>query len=144
MKKKVLFICVHNSARSQMAEAFLNRLGGDRFEVTSAGIEPTTINPIVVEVMKEIGYDLSHNKTQPVFDLYREGRLFDHVITVCKESVEAKCPIFPGIVKRLHWEFDDPAQIQGTHEEKLAGARVIRDQIKAKVENWLKGLGQSV
>jgi arsenate reductase len=138
MKKKVLFICVHNSARSQMAEAFLNRLGEERFEATSAGLEPTTINPLVVEAMQEIGYDLSNQKTKGVFSLYREGRLFDYVITVCKESVESKCPIFPGIVKRLQWEFDDPAQIEGTMEERLAGVRRIRDQIKAKVEDWLR------
>jgi len=137
-KKKVLFICVHNSARSQMAEAFLNAMGGHLFEATSAGLEPTTVNPLVVEVMREAGYDFSRNQTRSVFKFYQEGRLFDIVITVCKESVEAQCPIFPGITQRLYWGFDDPAVLEGEHEEKLEGTRRIRDEIKARVKSWIK------
>jgi arsenate reductase len=125
-----------------MAEAFLNRLGEDGFEATSAGLEPTAINPEVVEVMREIGYDISGNEAKSVFNLYRQGRLYEYVITVCRESVESKCPIFPGIVKRLKWEFDDPAQVQGTPAERLAGVRKIRDLIKARVEEWLKETGR--
>ncbi|MGC9965463.1 MAG: arsenate reductase ArsC [Syntrophobacteraceae bacterium] len=136
-KKKVLFICVHNAARSQMAEAFLNDLGADVFEANSAGLEPTSVNPLVIEVMKELGYDLSKSRAKSVFALYKAGMLFYCVITVCKESIENKCPIFPGITKRLHWGFDDPAALQGTDNEKLEETRRIRDEIKSKVESWI-------
>lgn len=139
-KLKVLFVCIHNSARSQMAEAFLQTLGGERFEVNSAGMEPTSINPLVVEAMGEIGHDLSGKSTQSVFDLFKNGRLFDYVITVCDESSGQACPIFPGVVKRLHWSFADPAALTGAHERKLAAVRVIRDQIKAQIQDWLAGL----
>lgn len=140
-KRKVLFVCVHNSARSQMAEAFLRLLGGDRFDVASAGLEPTVINPLVVEVMAELGMDLSAKTTQSVFDLFKDGRLFDYVITVCDESSGQACPIFPGITARLHWSFPDPAALTGSHEEKLAALRGIRDSVRARVEAWLAELG---
>lgn len=135
---KVLFICVHNSARSQMAEAYLNAFGGGEFVAESAGFEPTEINPLVVEVMKEEGIDLSGKQTQSAFDLYREGRMFSYVITVCEESVEKQCPIYPGMTHRLHLPFPDPAEVRGTHEEKLAQVRVIRDRIKAVVYEFLE------
>lgn len=138
-KNRVLFICVHNSARSQMGETFLNALGGERFQAESAGLEPRDINPLVVKVMKEEGYDLSENETNSVFEFYKEGRLYDYVITVCDESTEDKCPIFPGIITRLHWPFPDPAKLEGSHEEKLEGTRKIRDAIKSRVEEWIKG-----
>ena len=132
--KKVLFICVHNSGRSQIAEAYLSRLGGDRFRVESAGLEPADrVHPLVVEVMKEEGIDLSDKKPQSVFDLFTQGRLFEQVVAVCDGASEAKCPIFPGITQRLHWPFPDPATIDGPHEEKLAAAREIRDAIKARL-----------
>lgn len=132
--KKVLFICVHNSGRSQIAEAYLNRLGGDRFRVESAGLEPADrVNPLVVEVLKEEGIDLSDKKPQSVFELFRQGRLFDCVVAVCDGASEAKCPIFPGITQRLHWPFPDPAAIDGSREEKLAAVRKIRDAIKARL-----------
>lgn len=130
---RVLFVCVHNSARSQMAEAFLNADAGDRFYAESAGFEPTEINPLVLEVMKEIGFDLSTRRTQSAFDFFKEGRLYDYVITVCEESSESKCPIFPGVRKRLNWPFPDPAQLTGTHEEKLREVRLIRDSIRARI-----------
>jgi len=136
MKKNVLFICVHNSARSQMAEAFLKKQCGDVFEVHSAGLEPGKLNPIVVEVMREIGIDISGNQTKAVFDMFKSGKMFSHVITVCDETSAERCPIFPGITKRLHWSFPDPSAIQGAHEEKLARTREIRDEIKAKIETW--------
>jgi arsenate reductase len=136
-KKKVLFICVHNAARSQMAEAFLNELGAGMFEAYSAGLEPTSVNPLIIEVMRELGYDLSQNGAKSVFALYKAGILFNYVITVCKESIENQCPIFPGITKRLHWGFDDPAALQGTYSEKLTETRRIRDEIKSKVESWI-------
>jgi arsenate reductase len=135
-KSKVLFICIHNSARSQMAEAFLNHVCGEQFEAQSAGLEPGKLNPIVVEAMGEIGLDISGKPTKAVFDVFKSGQMFAYVITVCDEASAERCPIFPGITKRLHWSFPDPSALQGTHEEKLARTREIRDAIKAKIENW--------
>lgn len=130
---RVLFICVHNSARSQMAEAYLKRFCGDAAEVTSAGLDPTAVNPLVVAAMAEDGIDLSGKKTRKVFDLFREGRLFDYVVTVCEESVEEQCPVFPGVTHRLHLPFPDPAGLVGTEEEKLAKVREIRDRIRERM-----------
>lgn len=138
MKKRVLFICQHNSARSQMAETYLTSLGGDRYEAHSAGLEPGAINPLVIEVMKEEGHDLSANTAQSVFDLFRDGRLFEVVITVCDPEVDLKCPIFPGTTTRLNWPFPDPAAVEGSPEEKLDKVRGIRDQIKAQIERFLQ------
>jgi len=137
-KKKVLFVCVHNSARSQIAEAYLKQMAGDRFEVESAGLEPGKLNPIVVEAMKEVGIDISQNKTKSVFDFYKQGKQYDSVITVCDESQAGSCPIFPGKGQRLHWGFDDPSSFTGSNEEKLVKTRVIRDAIKSKIEEWLR------
>jgi arsenate reductase len=136
MKQKVLFICIHNSARSQMAEAFLNEICGDYFEAQSAGLEPGSLNPLAVEAMREIGTDISNNQTQSVFDVFKSGKLFAYVITVCDESSAQRCPIFPGVTKRLHWSFPDPAALTGTGEQRLAGTRKIRDQIRARIEMW--------
>jgi arsenate reductase len=139
MKKiKVLFICVHNSARSQMAEAFLKHLAGDRFEVKSAGLEPGVLNPLVVEAMKEIGIDISHNKTKSVQEFSNES--FDYVITVCDATSGARCPFFPGKTKRLHWEFEDPSGFTGTNEEKLQKIRAVRDAIRKKIKDWIEKL----
>ena len=137
MSIKVLFVCIHNSARSQMAEAFLKQKGGDKFEVESAGLEPGNLNPVVVEAMQEIGIDISKNKTKSAFELYKQGRLYDYVITVCDEANAEKCPIFPGRAKRLHWGFKDPSSFQGTKEEKLKGTRAVRDEIEQKIETWI-------
>ncbi len=138
-KKKVLFVCVHNSARSQMAEAFLKQVAGDRFEVESAGLEPGKLNPTVVEVMKEIGIDISQNKTKSVFDFYKQGKQYDYVVTVCDESQAGRCPVFPGTVvtKRMHWGFDDPSSFQGTMKEKLEKTREVRNKIKCRIVEWL-------
>jgi arsenate reductase len=136
MKKKVLFICVHNSARSQMAAAWLNHLCSEFFEAESAGLEPGSLNPLAVEVMAEEGIDIASNETRAVFDVWKSGALFTYVITVCDESAAGKCPIFPGPATRLHWSFPDPAQLTGTREEKLAAVREIRDEIKEKIEEW--------
>ena len=136
MKKKVLFVCVHNSARSQMAEAFLNDICGDEFEAESAGLEPGTLNPIVVEAMGELGIDISKNGTQAVFDVWQSGQIFAYVVTVCSEADAAGCPIFPGVAKRLHWPFDDPSRFGGEHAEKLAQTRKVRDAIRAKITDW--------
>lgn len=137
-KIKVLFVCIHNSARSQMAEAFLKQFGGDRFDAMSAGIEPGTLNPTVVEAMKEAGIDISGNKTKDVFEFIKKGALFNYVITVCDETSAERCPIFPGHSERLHWGFPDPSALQGSDEEKLQAIRQIRDDIKAKVEGWIE------
>jgi arsenate reductase len=136
MKKKVLFICIHNSARSQMAEAWLNHICGDHFEAQSAGLEPGTLNPLAVQVMSEVGIDISKKQTQEVFDVFKSGQLFAYVVTVCDESSAEKCPIFPGVTKRLHWSFPDPSRVSGSAEEKLEKVREIRDQIRAKIEEW--------
>jgi arsenate reductase (thioredoxin) len=136
MKQKVLFICVHNSARSQMAEGFLNDICGDHFEAHSAGLEPGTLNPLAVEVMREIGIDISHKGTQSVFDVFKSGELFAYVITVCDETSAERCPIFAGVTTRLHWSFPDPAALTGTREERLAGTRKIHDQIRERIEMW--------
>ena len=138
---KVLFLCGHNSARSQMAEAFLKKIGREAFEVESAGLElADRINPLVVEAMKEIGIDLEGKRMQRVFDLFQQGRLYDYVIAVCDAAKAGKCPIFPGVCKRLHWPFEDPAALEGTWEEKLEKTRLIRDEIRQQVETWVKEL----
>ena len=139
-KKKVLFVCVHNSARSQMAEVFLRQIAGDRFEVESAGLEPGKLNPLAIGVMQEIGIDISQNKTKSVFDFYKQGKRYDYVITVCDESQAQRCPVFPGTAatRRIHWSFDDPASFQGSWEEKLEKTRQVRDKIKQQIEQWLK------
>ncbi len=142
MKKRVLFLCVHNSARSQMAEAILKARGGDRFEAHSAGLEPGTLNPFAVQAMQEWGIDISGKKTQSVFDVSADGTSFSHVVTVCHESEAQGCPIFPGPTRRLHWPFPDPSQAKGTPEEKLAEFRRVRDSIRERVEEFLAAEGE--
>ena len=136
MKKKVLFICVHNSARSQMAAALLNQRCGEFFQAESAGLEPGKLNPLAVEVLREVGIDISRNKTRAVFDVFVSGELFAYVITVCAESEAAGCPIFAGVTKRLHWSFPDPSKLTGSYEERLEGTRKIRDRIGDRIESW--------
>jgi arsenate reductase len=136
MKKNVLFVCIHNSARSQMAEAFLKAECGEEFEVCSAGLEPGKLNPVVVEAMREIGIDISGNQTKAVSDMIKSGKTFAYAITVCDETSAERCPVFPGVTTRLHWSFPDPSAIQGTLEQKLAGTREIREAINAKVKAW--------
>jgi arsenate reductase len=121
-----------------MAEAFLNKIAGHKMQIESAGLEPKPINPLVVEVMQEAGFDLSHARSDSVFDFFKEGRLYDHVITVCDETASGQCPVFPGITKRHHWPFKDPEELDGTHDQKLADLRIIRDQIRQKVADWAK------
>ncbi len=137
-KIKVLFVCVHNSARSQMAEAFLNLFGHDDFEAESAGLDAGNLNPYAVEVMKELKIDISGNKTKNVFDFYKEGKLYQYVITVCDENSSEKCPVFPGITKKLNWSFEDPSAFTGTFEEILDKTRIVRDQIMAKTQVWIE------
>jgi arsenate reductase len=134
--KKVLFVCIHNSARSQMAEAFLNQLGAGRFQASSAGIQPGTLNPIVVSAMEEVGIDLSGAQTTGVAELLAAGASYDFVITVCDEASAERCPVFPGPGTRLHWGFPDPSALPGTAAEKLAATRAIRDDIRNRVATW--------
>jgi arsenate reductase len=135
-KNKVLFICAHNSARSQMAAALLNDTCGEFFEAQSAGLEPGTINPLAVAVLREIGIDMSKNKTQRVFDVWTSGQIFHFVITVCSESEAKGCPIFAGVTMRLHWPFDDPSNFIGTYGERLEKTRRVRDQVRAKIDSF--------
>lgn len=137
-KIRVLFLCVHNSARSQMAEAFLKKYGDSRFEVESAGLEPGSLNPVVVEAMKEVDIDISGNKTESVFDFFKQSRLYDYVITVCDETNAERCPVFPGIVRRLQWSFEEPSAFTGTDEEKLEQTRKVRNKIENQIIRWLK------
>jgi arsenate reductase len=137
-KIRVLFVCVHNSARSQMAEAFLNALAGERFMAMSAGLEPGTLNPLAIEAMNEVGIDISKNATKSVFDLYAAGDLFAYVIAVCDAEVAQRCPIFPGITRTLVWSFPDPAAFEGPWNEKLAKTRLVRDAIKSRIVAFLE------
>jgi arsenate reductase (thioredoxin) len=140
-RKKVLFVCIHNSARSQMAEALLNAMAPDRFEAQSAGIEPGTLNPAAVDVMKDAGIDISLNKTKSVRDFIKEGRVYDYVITVCDETSAERCPVFPGGGKRMHMGFEDPSVFDGSYKEKFNKTKAVRDQIKTRLEQWIKELG---
>lgn len=137
-KRRVLFVCTHNTGRSQMAETFLNALAGEQFEAESAGLEPRDINPMVIEVMREIGFDLTQKKADSIFSFYKEGRLYDYVIYVCDKETEEKCPIFPGLRITLSWPFPDPAMSEGTYEEKLEQTRRIRDEIQSRIQGWIK------
>lgn len=134
MKPKVLFLCTGNSARSQMAEGYLRHVAGDRFEAMSAGIEPKGLNPLAVEVMLEIGVDISQQKSKDVVSLL--GQPVPYVVTVCDDAKE-RCPIFPGTWKFLHWSFEDPAQATGTHAERLAVFRRVRDEIFQHIDTTL-------
>jgi arsenate reductase len=133
---KVLFVCTHNSARSQMAEAYLKKLAGDRFEVESAGIEPGNLNPYVVRALAEDGIDISGKQTQGVFDLLKKGRFYNFVIAVCSKEAADRCPIFPGHAKRLVWPYPDPSTFTGSDEEIMAHVREVRDAIKKHVQQF--------
>lgn len=134
---KILFVCIHNSARSQIAEAFANFLGKGKLLAYSAGIEPGILNPYVVKAMKEIGLDISNNKTKGIDTFLKSNHSFDYVITVCDATSGERCPIFPGKVKRLHWEFDDPSAFKGTEEEIMVKVREVRDKIKENVVEFI-------
>jgi arsenate reductase (thioredoxin) len=138
MTLHVLFVCVHNSARSQMAEAFLNRIPG--FSAASAGIEPGKLNQIVVRAMQERGIDISGNHAKSVPDVLTTGRRFDHVVTVCDGASAERCPVIPGIRTRHHLGFPDPSLLTGSPDEQLAAVRRIRDDIEQGVTAWAMGL----
>jgi arsenate reductase len=139
-KTKVLFLCTGNSARSQMAEIFLRKHAGDRFEVYSAGLEPKGINPYTVRVMEEIGFSLDGQDSKSLTE-YMGQVHFGYLITVCADA-EEKCPsVFPGMGQRLHWGFEDPAIFVGSEEETLSKFREIRDQIDERIKGWVAELG---
>ena len=139
-KIKILFVCIHNSARSQMAEAFVNTYHSEKFYAESAGLEPGILNPLVVKSMSEIGIDISKNPTKDVFTFFKEGRMYDYVITVCGEASSQRCPIFPGALEKINWSFEDPSALTGTDTDKLSNIASIRDSIKNKVNEFIKSL----
>lgn len=136
--RQILFVCIHNSARSQMAEAFVNQMCPGSFVASSAGLEPGTLNPLVVEAMQEVGIDISAASTTGVAEVLAAGRQFDRVITVCDEASAERCPSFPGPVAREHWGFPDPSAASGSHAEKLAQVREIRDAIRQRISDWCR------
>jgi arsenate reductase len=135
-RQRVLFLCTGNSARSQMAEAFLRKYGGEHFEAFSAGLEPKAINPLTIQVMSEAGVDVSGQRSKGINEFLGKA-LFQYLITVCDDA-EKNCPtVWPGVNQRLHWSFEDPAKFEGTDGQKLAKFRQVRDLIDAKVKAWL-------
>ncbi len=136
-KTRIMFVCVHNSARSQMAEAFVRQYAADRFDVHSSGIEAGKLNPLVVQAMAEVGVSMDGHYAKPAKEYIDRKEVFDYVVTVCDESSAERCPTFPGKHQRMHWGFPDPSALKGTDEEKLAGIRPIRDAIEKKVKEWL-------
>ncbi|MFZ5822180.1 MAG: arsenate reductase ArsC [Chloroflexota bacterium] len=136
MSIRVLFLCTGNSARSQMAEAFLRKYAGDQFEAHSAGLKPRGVNPFTVQVMQEKGIDISKQTSKGV-EVYLGKTLFQYLITVCDDA-EKNCPTaWPGVNQRLHWSFEDPAVFEGPDDEKLAKFRQVRDQIEERITAWL-------
>jgi arsenate reductase len=135
-KRRVLFLCTHNSARSQMAEAFLRTLAGDRFEVASAGTEATRVHPLAIRAMAEVGTDLSGHTSKSLERFL--GQPWDYVITVC-DSASESCPAFPARTTRLHWSLTDPSKATGTEEERLETFRRVRDEISRRIRAWLAG-----
>ena len=133
---RVLFVCTHNSARSQMAEAWLQKLGGEAFQVESAGLEPGKLNPYVVRALKEDGIDISGKQTNSVFDFSRQGRSYDYVVTVCSREAAERCPVFPGRAARLQWFFPDPSTFAGSDEQIMRQVREVRDAIREKVRGF--------
>lgn len=134
--KNVLFVCIHNSARSQMAEAFLNHHCPESFRAYSAGLEPGKLNPLVVDAMREIGIDLSQNRTKSVQEMMQSGIVFSYIVTVCDGASAERCPVFPGGGERLHWGFDDPSSLAGPVSDRMVRVREIRDEIRRQVQSW--------
>ncbi|MFH1327558.1 MAG: arsenate reductase ArsC [Candidatus Bathyarchaeota archaeon] len=135
MKKKVLFLCTGNSCRSQMAEGFLRNLAGDRFDVFSAGVKPTAVNPFAVRVMQEAGINISSQSSKSA-NMFL-GQQFDYVVTVC-DNAKQTCPVFPGQYEKVHWDLEDPAEAKGTEEEKLEVFKKTRELIQQKILQWIK------
>lgn len=133
----VLFVCIHNSARSQMAEAYLNTLGKEFFRAESAGLEPGKLNPNVIKVMALDGIDISQNTTKSTFDMLKKGTRYTYVVTVCDEASGQRCPIFPGVLKTFHWNIVDPSSLKGDYEAILPELIRIRDEIKTRVKQFI-------
>ncbi|MBL0066078.1 MAG: arsenate reductase ArsC [Bacteroidetes bacterium] len=140
-KSRVLFVCIHNSARSQMAEAYLRKFAGDRYEVESAGLEARQLNPVAIQMMEEEGIDMSAHYAKTTAEMLKQGKTYNFVITVCDPKAAESCPIFPGVTKRLHWSFPDPSAFKGTPEDKLNFTREIREQIREAVSNFISNPG---
>ena len=137
MPTRILFLCTGNSARSQMAEAFLQKYAGEHFEAHSAGLKPSGVNPFTVRALQEVGIDISENTSKGI-ETYLGKTLFQYLITVCDDA-DKNCPtIWPGVNQRMHWSFEDPAAFEGTDAEKLAKFREIRDQIEERIKVWLE------
>jgi arsenate reductase len=137
-KDRVLFLCTHNSARSQMAEGFLRSMAGDRFEAQSAGTEKTAVHPLAIRVMAERGIDISRHTSKLYVELIKEP--WHYLVTVCDDAHE-RCPFIPGVEKRLHWSFPDPSRAAGSEDERVAAFRRVRDQIETRLEEWIR-MGQ--
>jgi arsenate reductase len=135
---KVLFVCVHNSARSQMGETYLNHFGGDLFFAESAGLEKGVLNPLVVEAMKEEEFDISNNETNSVFEFFKEGREYSFIVKVCDEMNGQRCPIFPNALREVYWNLPDPSAFTGSKEERLNQVREIRNEIKKRVKDFIE------
>jgi arsenate reductase (thioredoxin) len=136
-RRRVLILCTHNSARSQMTEGLLRQMAGDRFDIQSAGTEATRVHPLAVRAMSELGLDLTGHSSK-TFDRFLADK-WDYVITVC-DGANERCPVFPGATSRLHWSFDDPSAAQGSDDERFATFRRVRDQIAEQLRRWLKEL----
>ena len=136
-KQRVLILCTGNSARSQMAEGLLRHDAGDRFETLSAGVEPSYVRPLAIQAMREVGIDISEQRSKSVDEF--SGEEFDYVITVCDNANE-RCPVFPGKTQRIHWSFEDPAAAAGNEAAQLAVFRRVRDQIRQQLQQWISGL----
>lgn len=139
--QRVLFLCTHNSARSQMAEGLLRTIGGDQFEALSAGTEATRIRPLAIKAMAELGIDISHQRSKVLSEYLNQP--FDYVITVCDQANET-CPVFPGARHRLHWSFPDPSKATGDEAAQLAVYRQVRDAIAARIREWIASLPSEV
>jgi len=134
---RILFVCSHNSARGQMAEAFFNKYAHENESAESAGVEPGELNPYVIRAMAEKGFDISNNRTKCVFELYKEGHHFSHVFAVCDQDAAEQCPIFPGVMKMVSWSFKDPSTFTGTDSEIMEQVRGVRDSIEEHIKTFL-------
>lgn len=139
-KRRILFICVQNSFRSQIAETFMNEKYGDKFEAESAGFSQKEVSPLAIKVMAEKGMNISENKANSVFEYYKQNRNYEYVITVCNKKLEEQCPVFPGVVRRINWNLENPEDFEGTDEEKLTKAIALRNEIECRIDDFVHNL----
>jgi arsenate reductase (thioredoxin) len=140
----VLFLCVHNSARSQIAEEYFKKFTSGKIPAESAGLEPGKLNPYVVRALKEDGIDITGKKTQDVQELWKAGKRYRYVVTVCSREAAEKCPIFPGVAEKFHWPFDDPSTFTGSDEEIMERVRKVRDEIRDKVREFAEDISSRI